>query len=514
MYNKFLTKKYIISVVVVLIVAVSVGSFFLFRDNSGSYEYSIVEKGDLVQEVNVTGKVKPASKVDLAFESSGRVVGVYTDVGKRVYAGQTLAVLNSSQYQAQYLQAQASLDAEKAKLAELEKGTRPEEIEIQKTKIQNAEETIADAKSNLKNYIRDSYTKSDDSIRNKVDQFFTNPRSFSLQLNFESSYKLEMETQRFFTETLLVNWFDGMAVSDIPDSEMDKQFNLAKDNLSKIGSFLDLTALTVNGLNVNSSLTQTEIDGYKLDVNTARTNINTAINNLLTAREKLRTAESNLLLAKQELTLKSAGATAEQILAQEARVKSAEANVNNYSALIAKNVISSPINGVVTKKDIEVGEIVQANISAFSVISTSKYEIETNVPEADVSKIKIGNKAKITLDAYEDDEIFYAHIISIEPAETIIEGVSAYKTVLQFDKEDEKIKSGMTANMDIMTDSREGVLFIPFRALITEDGKFVEVLNEDGTIEKKTVETGMKSSDGKIEIISGLKIGEKVITSK
>jgi HlyD family secretion protein len=514
MYNKFLTKKYIISAVVILIVAVSVEGFFLFRDNSGEYEYSIVEKGDLAQEVNVTGKVKPSSKVDLAFESSGRVVGVYTDVGNRVYVGQTLAVLNSSQYQAQHLQAQASLDAEKAKLDELQKGTRIEEVEIQKTKIVNAEEAIADAKSNLKNYIRDSYSRADDSIRSKVDQFFTNPRSFTPQLNFESNYKLEMETQRFFTESILVKWFEGMSVSDISDSEMDNQFNLAKDNLGKVSSFLDLTALTVNSLNTTSSLTQAQIDGYRSDINTARTNINTAINNLLTAREKLRTAESALILAKQELDLKLAGATNEQILAQEARVKSAEANVKNYSALIAKNVISSPINGVVTKKNIEVGEIVQSNVSVFSVISTSKYEIETNVPEADISKIKIGNKAKITLDAYEDDEIFYAHIISIEPAETIIEGVSAYKTVLQFDKEDEKIKSGMTANMDILTDSREGVLSIPFRALITEDGKFVEVLNEDGTIEKKTVETGMRSSDGRIEIVSGLKEGEKVVTSK
>ncbi|MDD2935557.1 MAG: efflux RND transporter periplasmic adaptor subunit [Candidatus Pacebacteria bacterium] len=514
MYKKFLTKKYIILLVIILVIAVSVGGFFLFRDNSVDYEYSVVEKGDLVQEVNVTGKVKPASKVDLAFETSGRVVGVYADVGKRVYAGQTLAVLNSSQYQAQYLQAQASLDAEIAKLAELQKGTRLEEIEIQKTKVLNAEESVTDAKSNLKNYIRDSYTKSDDSVRNKVDQFFTNPRSFTPQLNFESSYKLEMETQRFFIESVLVKWFESISVSDMTDSEIDNQFNLAKDSLGKIGSFLDLTALTVNSLNTTSSLTQAQIDGYRLDINTARTNINTAVNNLLTAKEKLRTAESNLLLAKQELTLKSAGATAEQILAQEARVKSAEANVNNYSALIAKNVISSPINGVVTKKNIEVGEIVQPNVPAFSVISTSKYEIETNVPEADVSKIKVGNKAKITLDAYEDDEIFYAHIISIEPAETIIEGVSAYKTALQFDKEDEKIKSGMTANMDIMTDSREGVLFIPFRALITEGGKFVEVLNDDGTIEKKTVETGMRSSDGRIEIVSGLKEGEKVVTSK
>jgi len=507
------TKKYLIFGGI-LIVVIGLTSFFVLRDGKTDYEYSVVEKTNLSQEVNVTGKVKPARKVDLAFESSGKVSGVTVKVGDRVYIGQTLAYLNNAQYQAQYLQAQASLDAEQSRLDELRKGTRSEEIEIQKTKVRNAEDAFLDAKINLKNYIKDSYTKVDDSIRNKVDQFITNPLSSNPQLEFLSSYELEVESGRVIIQGVLDSWSVMTMDESLLINDINNQAKITQEKLSQVSSFLDVVAMTVNGLTPNSSLTQTTIDGYKLDVITARTNINTAINNLASAKEKLRTAETNVMLERQELQLKQSGSTAEQISAQEARVKSADANVKNYLALIAKTVISSPINGVVTKKEIEVGEIVQPNAVAISVISTSQYEIETNIPEADVSKIKIGNKAEVTLDAYENDVFFNAHVTSIEPAETIIEGVSAYKSILQFDEKDERIKSGMTANIDILTDSREGVLAVPFRAIKTEDGKYVEVLGEDGQTEDRLVEVGMRSSDGKIEIISGLKEGEMVITSK
>jgi len=147
-------------------------------------------------------------------------------------------------------------------------------------------------------------------------------------------------------------------------------------------------------------------------------------------------------------------------------------------------------------------------------MSTSKYEIKANIPEADIAKVKVGDKANVTLDAYEDDVFFPSTVTFIDPAETIIENVSAYKTTFQFDKKDKRIKSGMTANIDIMTNSRKNVLAVSYRALRTGGGNNVEVLNDNNEIEIKKVKVGMRSSDGRVEIISGLKEGDRVITSK
>jgi len=102
-------------------------------------------------------------------------------------------------------------------------------------------------------------------------------------------------------------------------------------------------------------------------------------------------------------------------------------------------------------------------------------------------------------------------VVKIDPAETIIEGVATYKTTLQFEKSDGRIKSGMTANIDISTDKRENVLVIPQRAVVSEGaGKFVMVDNGTSNPEKRKIETGLRGIDGNIEVISGLSEGEKI----
>jgi len=74
------------------------------------------------------------------------------------------------------------------------------------------------------------------------------------------------------------------------------------------------------------------------------------------------------------------------------------------------------------------------------------------------------------------------------------------------------VKSGMTVDVDIICDSRENVLAVPQRTVFNKNGdKFVRVLEEKNVKEVK-VETGIRGSEGEIEILSGLKEGEKVIT--
>ena len=83
----------------------------------------------------------------------------------------------------------------------------------------------------------------------------------------------------------------------------------------------------------------------------------------------------------------------------------------------------SPISGIITRQDAKIGEIASAGVSMISIISDKQFEIESNIPEADIVKIKVGNEAKLTLDAYGDDLVFAARVISINPAETFVEGV-------------------------------------------------------------------------------------------
>jgi multidrug efflux pump subunit AcrA (membrane-fusion protein) len=174
----------------------------------------------------------------------------------------------------------------------------------------------------------------------------------------------------------------------------------------------------------------------------------------------------------------------------------------------------------------KVGEVVfpsspysDSRVTFVSIISDKNYEIEVNVSEVDIAKIKSGDTAIITLDAYGDETEFYATVTSIEPAETIIEGISTYKVKLQFNEQDEQIKSGMTANIDILTAKKENVITIPQRAIITKAGQKIVRVIEDVpeknliNINEVIVKTGLRGSDGRIEILEGINEGDEVVIS-
>ncbi len=511
--KKYLKKPIVIILIVVILLIT--GYFYFSREKKPDYEFILAARGNIIQEVSVTGSVKPAEAVDLAFEKTGKITKIYADVGDKVITGDLLAAIDNTDIAAQLAQAEADAKTQEAKLNELKAGTREEEIGVQEVKVQNAEVALEEAEKNLIDKIQDAYTKSDDAVRNKTDQTFKNPVMPLPQINFsinDSQLETDVEWQRIVIEDVLNAW--GKSLAQLTSSsDLFSYLKNAKNNLNQAKSFLDKVASAINQATVISGTSQSTIDAWKVDVATARTNINTAISNVLSAEENLNTAQSNFTLASQELILKKAGATSEQIQAQEAQVEKAQANVLNYRAQLDKTIIRSPINGVVTKQDARVGEIVAANTSVISVISKVNFEIEANVPEADIAKIKINDMATITLDAYGNDVEFEVKVVKIDPAETAIEGVATYKTTFQFMEEDERVKSGMTANIDIFTDKREDVIIIPQRAVTTRDGRrTVNVLTDSGPVETE-VKIGLRGSEGNIEIIEGLNEGDRVITS-
>ncbi len=192
-------------------------------------------------------------------------------------------------------------------------------------------------------------------------------------------------------------------------------------------------------------------------------------------------------------------------------IRQAELDIQDTYVDMGQRTIKSPVNGIVTEVKPDVGENISAGTPVISIISSDKYEIEANVPEADMAKIKVGAETDVTLDAYGSDEVFKAKVVSINPSETLIDGVATYKTKFQFVGNDSRIKSGMTASLDIKGDYKDNVISVPQRSVVTRgDEKFVQVIVDEAIVEKK-VTTGLRGSDGSIEIVSGLKVGDEVV---
>jgi len=511
--KKFISNHKILTSLAIVVIFIIAGYFYFSRGSGNGLNTIMVERGDIIAEVSATGHVKPSESVDLAFEKGGKISKIYVDVGDKVVSGSILVQLNNIDLYAQLAGAEANLKTEEAKFDELKIGTRPEEIKISQAKVDNAAVAVNEAKSALLGKLQISYTISDDAIHNKADSFFKVPAIPAPQLNFSvsnSQLQVDIESQRLTLEGVLKSWKESLGQLTI-DSDLNDYANKTKNNLNTISSFLDSANLALSGLSANATNSQTTIDGWKTNVSTARTNINTSITDVLAAEKSLKAAESDLFLAQQQLNLDKAGATKQDISAQEAQVEKAQANVLDYEAQLNKTILRSPINGLITKQDAKVGEIISANVIIVSVISANQFEVEVNMPEADIAKLKIADPAKITLDAYGDSVIFGAKVAKIDPAETIIEGVATYKTTLQFNEEDNRVRSGMTANIDILTDKRENVLVIPQRAVITRAAdKFVLVDNGTSNPDERKIQTGLRGSDGNVEVISGLSEGEYI----
>ena len=506
MFNK---KRWMIIGVAAVLLAVW---YFSSSGDKSEFELVTVKRMDLSDKVSVTGRVRSSEQVSLAFEKSGRVSGIYARVADVVASGAKLASLENADLLAKVDEAEANLQAVTAKFNELRRGTRPEELAIQEAKVKNAEAALLDAKRNLVNVLEDSLTKSDDAVRNKTDQVFSNPRTASPSLNLfsiDASIKSSVETARAALEGIFSAWRADYSNLSVASDLLEEVFE-AKQRLGSVKNFLDDIASIINTLTVSSNLSQTLIDTYKSNVSTARTNVNTAISNLLTSEEKLSSANSSLLLANEELLLDKAGSAPESVAAQSAIVAQAEAGVRSAYAELAKTILRSPISGIVTKQDAKVGEIVSVNTSLVSIISTGRYEIEAQIPEADIARVQIGRGASVTLDAYGNDIVFNASVVMVDPAETIIDGVATYKTTLQFTDEDVRIKSGMTANVDITGLEKKDVLAVPQRAVFARAGhRFVQILSA-GAPQDIEISAGLRA-EGYIEVLSGLKEGDEVI---
>jgi multidrug efflux pump subunit AcrA (membrane-fusion protein) len=315
---------------------------------------------------------------------------------------------------------------------------------------------------------------------------------------------------RLVYERKLKEWKDELNTLDFDSSQ--EELNLAMKNAKEYAaSFKDFFGKLNDILLADCSYSNSNLDIHRTNTNDGRNLVITAISNINNLEQNI--ASQSLLVKKiqNELDLLLAGSTEEKIIAQEAKVKYAEADIANDYALIEKTIIRAPIDGLVTKKEIKEGEVILANVFAISIMAEKGLEIEVYIPEVDISKVKIGDTVLITLDAYSQKE-FSGQVAMLDFAESIFDGVVYYKGKCAIDTDDIDIRPGMTADIVIITDSREDVLIIPKRAVIEKDGKNIVRIPLDGDFQEIEVKTGLVGSDGNIEIISGLKQGDKVIT--
>lgn len=511
---KFIKNKYFLIGVAILII---IALFALKSNNGKETPNHKVTLGEVVQEVLISGSVKSANFVDLAFEKTGSIQWINKDVSDTVYQGEVIANIENGAEKASLDDAIAKLQSEEARYDELSLGSRPEEIKIKEIELSQNEQTLSNYYENISQTINDTYNKADSAINKQADPLFSNDQSSSPQLSFivnDQQAKNDAESSRLKA---------GVALKDIENIN-DKLIELVnleksapesetalKDTKNRLLIVQTFLIKISSALNSATSLSETNLATYKDNIATGRTNINTAIQSVSDLIDDIASQKILVEKSKQELELEKIGATKEVLSQAKASIERAKATIKSAESALSKTIMRSPINGTVTKQDGKVGEIVSAGSKIVSVMGKENFEIETNIPESDLSKVKIGDMAKITLDAFSKDEIVEATVSSIDPAEKIVDGVSTYKTILQIQNPVTGLRSGMTTDIRIVTARKQDVLFVPQKAIKTTNNvKFVTILKNDSEIEQREIVTGLKGTDGNVEVLSGISQGEKV----
>jgi HlyD family secretion protein len=220
---------------------------------------------------------------------------------------------------------------------------------------------------------------------------------------------------------------------------------------------------------------------------------------------------------------------------QQANLESAQVNLDHCT-------ITSPIDGIVISRSVDVGQTVAASLNApvlFTIANDlSKMQIDASVAEADVGQLVEGMKVNFTVDAY-PARTFHGIVHQVRNSPVTVQNVVTYDTVISVNNDDLKLKPGMTANVSIVVAQHDSILRVPNAALRfrppdaakapgagtpppgasptphgKHEGSRTLYTLSPGATSPEPVQVHLGISDGiNTEVLDGLKEGDVVINS-
>jgi HlyD family secretion protein len=435
--------------------------------------------GDIVIQVGETGTIQPVDQVDVKSKAAGRLLSIPIREGQFVTRGQLIAVVDRSQIDPQLARDQAQLRQAQARLTQ----TQAEyALQVRQTRaaIAQARAGLETARAHKAAVAALARPQEVSQGREAVDRA-------------QISYQDALRTQKR-RRSLLARGFISQADSDTSQVAVDT----AASTLATARQALALTQAGPRAQDVADA--QAQVDA---------------------ARVQLQSAQAN---AGQDAVKYSDIAQARGAVAQ------ISGDIQQLQVNVTDTRIVAPSAGLVLKKYKEPNEIVQSATTGFSdaqsIVATlgSRLEVVVGINEVDIAKVHPSARATITVDAL-PGVVFYGAVTEIAPASTNAfasasgassggggaNSISKFSVKVAFDRYDPRLRSGMSADVRILSRKHARVVLAPLEAVpFTGAHGQLTVLTAPGHQEKRTVATGLRD-DADVEIVSGLKPGEKIV---
>lgn len=513
----------IISVIIIIVIAG--GGYWIYKkttNTTGEIRYitAKIEKGTIITSVSGSGQVSNLNQIDIKAKASGDVSYIAIQDGQKVGAGQLIAQLDTK-------------DAEKT--------IRDAEVNLESAQISLAKLKIEKSNENLNSDLAKAY---DDGF-NTVSNVFLDLPGIMTGLN-DMFFKIYSGTSQW-----TVDWYAGQVGSvdqykattlkeDFIDSynEAKKSYETNFDSYKTISRSSDnatIEALVIETYNttklisdiiknannyidfVNDSIQKNNFDSpiiiatHKATLSTYTSKTNTHLVNLLGITTDIKNNKDAFLNTDLDMQSSELTVRQKQNALQDAKDK------------LADYFIRAPFSGSVTKINVKKTDGVNSG-TVITTLITKNQIAEISLNEVDVARVKNGQKADLTFDAIPDLKI-NGTVVDIDTVGTVSQGVVTYIVKINFDSQDERIKTAMSVSADITTDMKENILVVPNNAVKSRNGvSYIEMFDTQNPSQTERgigfispilpnriiVEIGL-TNDSQSEIISGIKEEDEIV---
>ncbi|NET02641.1 MAG: efflux RND transporter periplasmic adaptor subunit [Sphaerospermopsis sp. SIO1G2] len=407
------------------------------------------------------GEVRPIQSVNVSPKNPGLLAELNVEQGEKVEKGEIIARMDNSDIKMRILQYEANLKQAQAQLAEIEAGSRVEDIAQGRARLAQSQAQLAIIKAGNRSQ--------------EIDQAQASVDSAKAQLEL--------------TQTRLKRY-----------QTLAKEGAVSQDSLDQYIS---------ENKRAKASLSEAQ----------RRLSLQKAGNR----NEEIRRQEAVVAQEREALRKLKNGNRPEQIAQLRAAVAAAKAQLKQQQILLNDTIIRAPFAGIIAQKYAEIGAFVtpttaaSTNTSATSssiVSLESGLEVIAKVPETDIGRIKQGQEVEIVADAF-PDRVFKGRVRLISPNAIEEEGVTLFQVRIAIDSGDDKLRSGLNVDVTFLGDRINDALTIPTVAILTENGQTGVLIPDENNNNKPKFQEIMIGAQIKNEtqILEGLQKDDLIFIS-
>jgi RND family efflux transporter MFP subunit len=527
-----------------IVAVVGAGYWYYRSSSSDSGVVSYVTAQAAIETVSSTvsgsGQISSSNQVDIKPSASGTVVAVNVKEGQNVVQGQLLIALDSRSAQRTVDDARTALETAKLNLEKIQEPVDALTLLQSQNALITAQNQLAQAQADLTKAYDDGFTAVSNAFLNlptlmtglrdllmsntasanqwNLDFYSDAARTYDLNASQyrDSAYNAYLTARsdydRNFTDYKNTSRSSGHATIVALISETYDTTRAIAEAIKDANNLIQFYSDTLTTHNAQPiALATTHLNQLNGFTNTANStlssllNIKQSIDNDASSIESSnRTiAERQASLAKLQepvdaLDLRSAQITVEQ---RRNALTDAQQKLSDY-------FVRAPFAGLVAAVDARVGDT--AGGAAVATLISKQQVADVSLNEVDSVKVIVGQKATISFDAIDGLEIT-GQVSQLDLIGTVSQGVVSYNAKVVFDTQDDRIKSGMSCTVTIITDTKVDAIAVPSSAVRTQgNASYVQIM-KDGAPVRTEVTTGI-SSDTMTEIVSGLNEGDEVVT--